>query len=222
MAVIQPGPVIDAYGPRPRWRGRLHALAAVVALPASLVLVLRAPHAMERVAAAVYGLSLVGLFSVSASYHLAASTERAVKWMRRADHSMIFVLIAGTYTPICLLVLPPAWGVPLLAVVWAAALVGVSLKLLHFDRRPGSLASWLYVVIGWAAVAAGPALVSHLDRGQIALLAVGGIVYTLGAIGLGRRWPDPRPMTFGYHEVWHSMTVVAGACHFMLVFGVIA
>lgn len=222
MTVTQPGPVMDAYGPRPLWRGRLHAGAAVVALPAAVLLVLRAPSTMARVSAAVYGISLVGLFSVSASYHLAARTERAVMWLRRADHSMIFVLIAGTYTPICLLVLPPAWGVPLLVVVWAAALVGVTLKVLHLGKREGSVASWLYLVIGWAAVAAGPALLTSLDRGQLALLAAGGIVYTVGAVVLGRRWPDPRPMTFGYHEVWHSMTVVGGACHFLLVFGVIA
>jgi hemolysin III len=214
---------LDAYGPRPAWRGKLHLIAAVVAVPASALLLLRAEGTTARIAAAVYGLSLVGLFAVSASYHLTARTERAVKWMRRADHSMIFVLIAGTYTPICLLVLPPAWGIPMLVTVWAVALIGASLKMLRLGTPGnGSVASWLYIVLGWAAVVVMPVLVTHLDRTQLVLLAVGGVIYTLGAVGLGRRWPDPRPMTFGYHEVWHSMTVLAGACHFLLVLGVVS
>lgn len=215
--------VIDAYGPRPAWRGKLHLVAAVLAVPAAALLLLRASGGTARIAAAVYGLSLIGLFAVSASYHLTARTERAVKWMRRADHSMIFVLIAGTYTPICLLVLPPAWGIPMLVTVWAVALVGASLKMARLGRPgAGSVASWLYIVLGWAAVVVMPVLVTHLDGAQLALLAAGGVIYTLGAVGLGRRWPDPRPMTFGYHEVWHSMTVAAGACHFVLVLGVVA
>lgn len=212
----------DAYGFRPRWRGRIHLSAALVALPASAWLLARAQGGTARVAAAVYAASLVGLFSVSATYHRAARTERAVKWLRRADHSMIFVLIAGTYTPICLLVLPPAWGLPMLAVVWVVAAVGASLKLLRLGEGPGSAGSWLYLVLGWAAVVVTPVLVSRLDALQLVLLAVGGLIYTAGAVGLGRRWPDPRPATFGYHEVFHGLTVAAGACHFVLIVGLVS
>ncbi|HNB96241.1 MAG TPA: hemolysin III family protein [Microthrixaceae bacterium] len=208
---------LDAYGPRPVWRGRVHFLAALVAAPAALVLFLVAPGPMAKVAVTIYAVSLVGLFAVSASYHRLAHTETAVKWFRRADHSMIFVLIAGTYTPLCLLALPPAWGIPLLVAVWVAAIGGVITKMTMLGRGPGSAGSWLYIVIGWAAVVAVPALVTNLDALQLVLLAVGGLLYTVGAIVLGKRWPDPVPHVFGYHEVWHSMTVAAGSCHFAVV-----
>jgi hemolysin III len=213
---------LDAYGPRPTWRGRIHLSAALIALPAAAWLLLRAQGTTATVAAAVYGLSLVGLFSVSATYHRRARTERAVKWMRRADHSMIFVLIAGTYTPVCLLVMPPTWGIPMLVAVWALALIGISLKMVRLASHGGSAASWLYIVLGWAAVLMMPSLVTRLDAGQLALLATGGVIYTVGAIGLGRRWPDPRPTVFGYHEVFHGMTVAAGTCHFVLILGLVA
>lgn len=207
----------DAYGHRPFWRGRIHLLAAALTLPAAVLLVLSAHSGAARVAVVIYAVSLLGLYAVSASYHRLARTPTAVKWFRRADHSMIFVLIAGSYTPICLLALPRGWGIPLLVVVWVAAAAGVALKMMRLGNGPGSAGSWLYIVIGWAAVAALPALVSSLDRPQLVLLATGGLLYTLGCVVLARRWPDPFPRTFGYHEVWHSMTVAAGGCHFAMV-----
>lgn len=207
----------DAYGHRPVFRGRIHLLAALVATPAALVLFLHAPGVVARVAVTIYALSLVGLFAVSASYHRLAHTPTTVKWFRRADHSMIFVLIAGTYTPLCLLALPPAWGIPLLVVVWVAAIGGVIMKMTMLGKGPGSAGSWLYIVIGWAAVVAVPALVTSLDGLQLVLLAIGGLLYTVGAVVLGKRWPDPFPSVFGYHEVWHTMTVAAGSCHFAVV-----
>lgn len=208
---------LDAYGPRPVWRGRVHLLAALVATPAALALFLAAPGVLAKVAVTIYAMSLVGLFAVSASYHRLARTPTAVKWFRRADHSMIFVLIAGTYTPLCLLALPPAWGIPLLVVVWVAAIGGVIMKMTMLGKGPGSAGSWLYIVIGWAAVVAVPALVTSLDGLQLVLLAIGGLLYTVGAVVLGKRWPDPFPSVFGYHEVWHTMTVAAGSCHFAVV-----
>lgn len=212
-----PTEALDAYGPRPVWRGRIHALAAIIATPAALVLFVLAPSMLAKVAVAVYAASLIGLFAVSASYHRLAHTERAVKWFRRADHSMIFVLIAGTYTPLCLLVLPPAWGIPLLVAVWVAAIGGVIMKMTMLGKGPGSAGSWLYIVIGWAAVIAVPMLITNLNAVQLVLLGIGGLLYTVGAVGLGKRWPDPIPHVFGYHEVWHSMTVAAGSCHFAVV-----
>lgn len=207
----------DAYGHRPYWRGKLHLIAAIVAAPAALALLFTRHSVSARIAAAIFGLALVGLFSVSATYHLRARTERAVKWFRRLDHSMIFLLIAGTYTPICLLGLPPAWGIPLLVVVWVAALGGITLKLFTMRDRQAPGASWLYIVMGWAALAAMPAMVRNLDTAQLSLIAVGGVLYTVGAIVLWRRWPNPAPDHFGYHEVWHSMTIAAGTCHFVAV-----
>jgi hemolysin III len=207
----------DAYGHRPTWRGWLHAAAFLVVLPAGLYLLSSADSVAARVAVAVYWASLAGLFATSASYHRIARTPRAVLWFRRADHSMIFVLIAGTYTPVCLIALPAAWGVPMLVVMWVAALAGVILKMVRLGVGGGSSGSWLYIVMGWAAVLTLPVLLTSLSAGQLALLAVGGVLYTVGAVVLGRRRPDPLPDHFGYHEVWHAMTVGAGACHFVLV-----
>lgn len=212
---------IDAYGDRPFWRGRLHLIAAIVATPAGIALVLAAHGTASRVAVGIYAASLVALFTVSASYHRLARTETAVKWFRRADHSMIFVLIAGSYTPLCLVALPPQWGIPLLVVVWVTALAGITVKMLKVSSRGAAGGSWLYIVIGWAAVIALPAIVTSLSAGQVALMAAGGVIYTIGAIGLWRRWPDIAPRTFGYHEVWHGMTIAAGACHFALMAAII-
>jgi len=222
VTVVAPGVpgllVEDAYGPRPTWRGKLHLAAAALAVPAGVVLATQAAGLSARVAAVVYAASLVGLFAVSAAYHLVARTPRAVTWMRRADHSMIFVLIAGSYTPICLLVLPTSWGLPLLAAVWLTAVVGIVIKVRRLGPGEGSSASWLYIVMGWAGVLTLPGLVSTLAPRQLVLLGVGGMLYTVGAVVLARRWPDPRPHSFGYHEVWHGMTIIAGACHFVVMF----
>ncbi len=209
--------VTDAYGPRPVLRGRLHFFAAVAAVPATLVLLAVSSGATARAAVAIYGATLIGLFAVSASYHRLARTPTSVKWFRRADHSMIFLLIAGTYTPICLLALPPSWGITTLAIVWVTALVGVGIKMARLGNGSGSSGSWLYIVLGWAGLLTAPLLVTHLSATQLVLLAVGGVLYTAGAVVLGRRRPDPVPHVFGYHEVWHTMTIAAGGCHFAAV-----
>lgn len=207
----------DHYGVRPSWRGWLHAAAFVLALPAGLYLLSAAETTAARVAVAVYWASLVGLFGTSATYHRLARSARAVLWFRRADHSMIFLLIAGTYTPVCLVALPAVWGIPMLVVAWVIALAGIIMKLVRLDTSSGSSGSWLYLALGWAAIVTLPALVESLDAVQLALMGMGGLLYTVGAVVLGRRRPDPIPHRFGYHEVWHAMTVAAGACHFVLI-----
>lgn len=209
--------IVDHYGHRPTWRGWLHAVAFLAVIPAGLYLLSSAQSVAARVAVAVYWASLAGLFATSASYHRIARTERAVLWFRRADHSMIFVLIAGTYTPVCLIALPAIWGIPLLAVIWVSALAGVIMKMVRLGVGEGSSGSWLYIVMGWAAIAAMPALLTSLSVGQLVLLGAGGLLYTTGAVVLARRRPDPLPAHFGYHEVWHAMTIGAGACHFAFV-----
>jgi hemolysin III len=129
---------------------------------------------------------------------------------------MIFVLIAGSYTPITLLALQPAWGVTLLVTVWTVAVVGVTLALLRFGalQRVGGV---MYIGLGWLVVIALPAVTQSLGTSELALLFGGGVLYTVGAIGLRLQRPNPRPHVFGYHEVWHGMTVAAAACHFVLV-----
>jgi hemolysin III len=175
-----------------------------------------ASHAAAVVAAAIYTASLLIGFGTSAGYHRLARSTRACRVMQRMDHSSIFVLIAGTYTPVCLLALPPTWGIPLLSVVGAGALAGIVVKQFGVNRVK-FFEYALYPILGWAAVAAAPALMRSMSAAELALLTAGGLLYTIGIPVLVRARPDPWPRTFGYHEIWHSFTVAAGACHFALV-----
>jgi hemolysin III len=201
---------------RPTWRGWMHAVAFVVAIPAGILLILSANHASARVAAAIYMASLLLGFGTSAAYHRLAKRERTQQIMQRMDHSMIFVLIAGSYTPICLLGLPTAWGIPLLCVVWAGAFLGIAVKQFAFERW-----KWveytLYPLLGWIVVFAAPVLVHQLTTPELVLLVSGGLLYTVGIPVLVFEKPDPWPDTFGYHEIWHSFTVAAALCHFTVV-----
>lgn len=205
--------------PRPRWRGRLHLGSFVLSLPVAVTLVVLAESLTAAVAVAVYGLSLAALFGTSAAYHLLARTERAQHIMRRLDHSMIFIKIAGTYTPVCLLALPPAWGRPIVVAIWSSALLGVAIKLLAGPR----LLRWsnvLYIVFGWVAIIALPVIVASLSPLELSLLVVGGVLYTVGALLFSCRRPRLQPLVFGYHEVWHSFTVLAAVAHLGMVWSV--
>ena len=168
------------------------------------------------VAASVYAASLLLLFGTSASYHRLAKSVRARQIMQRLDHSMIYVLIAGTYVPLCLVGLPRAWGIPVLAVVCVCGAVGMVMKLTCFSRAQW-LSYSLYPIMGWVAVIAAPALIAHLTPLQLGLIAAGGVAYSIGLPVLLIRRPDPWPTVFGYHEVWHLLTVVAAALHFAAV-----
>ena len=200
----------------PRWRGRLHQVAFIVSIPAGYALVATAPTLKARFAAMVYALSLAGLFGVSAAYHRYPWSPKGKRRMRRLDHSMIFVLIAGTYTPMALLVLKGPWSVVLLSVVWGVAALGIVLKIVRIDGL-AALGGTLYIVLGWMAVVAAPQMVQGLTGVQIALILIGGILYTGGAIILATNRPNPSPRVFGYHEIWHSFTIGAAACHFTAV-----
>jgi hemolysin III len=201
---------------RPSWRGRIHRWAFAVSIPAGVALVVWSRGAPAHIAAIVFALALIGLFGTSAIYHSGEWNPAIRGRLQRLDHAMIFVLIAGSYTPITLLALQPAWGITLLVTVWTVAVVGVTLALLHFGalRRAGG---YMYIGLGWVVVLAMPAVVRSLGTLELSLLFAGGILYTLGAIGLRFQWPNPRPATFGYHEAWHAMTVAAAGCHFALV-----
>jgi len=207
---------VAAIEQRPAWRGWIHFGASLAALPIIVALLAGARGPAAHVGVAVYGFGLVAAFGTSATYHRFAWSERARLVLRRMDHSTIFLLIAGTYTPLCLVALPPAWGIPLLCIVWSVAVVGMLLKQFAFDKYRG-LQHALYPVLGWAAVIALPALVHSLDAAELSLLVAGGLIYTAGIPVLFRRHPDPWPSTFGYHEVWHVHTVVASACHLVMV-----
>ncbi len=198
---------------RPRLRGRLHQVVFFLTIPAGVAVVAAARGSSARIGALVYALSLTGLFATSAAYHRMAQSVRARMWMRRLDHSMIFVLIAGSYTPLCLLALDGAWRVAALSVVWAVALVGVALKV--FRLQAMRLGNSLYLILGWAVLVLVPQLTGRLL--VLALLAAGGALFTVGTIVLTRRRPDPFPAVFGYHEVWHCLVVAACACHYAMI-----
>ena len=199
---------------RPRLRGWLHAGAVPVALGLGIALVIVAPAGRATWAALVYAISVVGLFAASGAYHRGRWSPGVRAWMRRADHAMIFVLIAGTYTPICMLVLDGTLGDVLLATAWSGALVGAGLQ---FVEVPRWLVVSVFLALGWVAVLALPELLSDLGWLPVILIAAGGALYSAGAVVYGRRRPDPLPQVFGYHEVFHACTIAAAALHYAVV-----
>jgi hemolysin III len=202
----------------PRLRGVLHAYAFFAALLAAGALVVTADDARSRVAALVYGTGLCGLFGVSATYHRWRGAPRVKALLRRADHGMIFLFIAASYTPVALLVLssPLSWIV--LGSAWAGALGGVVFSLGWIEAPRGWTAA-AYIALGWVIVLAAPQLVDGIGAGPALLFLLGGVLYTVGAVVYARQRPDPWPATFGYHEVFHALVVVAAAVHFAAMAG---
>ena len=207
--------------PRPAWRGKLHAWAFFAAIPAGIVLIVIASGAAAVTGASIYAATLLLLFGTSASYHRLAQSERARTIMQRLDHSMIYLLIAGTYVPLCLVAMPKAWGITMLAIVGTLAAVGMVLKLAFFHGARYVSYS-LYIVMGWVAIVATPVLIDSLTSLQFGLIVAGGLAYTVGFPVLMTHRPDPWPATFGYHEIWHLLTVIAAGLHFAAVANVLA
>ncbi|SDK95564.1 PAQR family membrane homeostasis protein TrhA [Lentzea albidocapillata] len=214
-ATVPPQP-----GLRPRLRGWLHfwSFIASVATGATLIaLAASTVSARAALATSVYGLTVLGLFGVSALYHRVTwKSDRVRTWMKRMDHSMIFVFIAGTYTPFALLAMNPGTGSTVLWVVWIGALLGVTLKL-AWPHAPRWLGVPIYIALGWVAVFVLPELLHHAGVAALVLLLVGGALYTVGAVFYATRWPNPWPQVFGYHEFFHAATVVAAICHYIAI-----
>ena len=206
--------------PRPRLRGRLHQVAFFVSIPAGLTLVALARDATARAAAVVFAVTLSALYGVSAAYHRRNWSARAHRVMKHLDHSMIFVFIAGSYTPVTLLALRPSWGVTLLILAWSGAALGVLVTVLRLERWHG-VGFAMYLLLGWLGAIATPQLLASLSAVELTLLVVGGVLYTVGAVVLARKRPDPNPKVFGYHEVWHTFVVGANVCHFLLVLSLV-
>jgi hemolysin III len=198
---------------RPKWRGLMHMWTFWLAIPAGALLIVFAETTAARVAASIYTGTLLAVFGTSAAYHRLAQTYRARMIMQRMDHSMIYLLIAGSYVPLCIVALKGAWGISILSVVGGLGLLGITLKLFAFERFQW-VSYALYPVMGWVAVIAGPQLVHHLTTLELVLVIAGGLAYTVGFPVLLTRRPDPWPTVFGYHEVWHGFTVVAAMLHF--------
>ncbi|RDI66923.1 hemolysin III [Nocardia pseudobrasiliensis] len=208
---------------KPRMRGWIHTYAVAVAAVAVAALVGAASmvSATAAVSTLVYGLTVCGVFGVSATYHRVNwASERTRVHMKRADHSMIFLFIAGSYTPFALLGLPGRTGIALLSVVWAGALAGVALKLL-WPTAPRWVGVPLYLLLGWAIVPVAAPMTHNVGVTPMVLLLIGGIAYSAGAILYATKWPNPWPSTFGHHEFFHAATVVAALCHYIAVWLVV-
>ena len=205
---------------KPRLRGRLHQYAFFVALVCGAVLcsiALSRPGIAPFLSCLIYSTTVCGLFGISALYHRRTWSERGYQIMRRMDHSMIFIFIAGTYTPFCVELLTRAQATLMLSLIWAGALGGVALKMVwpHLPRWAGAP---LYLALGWGAVAILPDV---LDRGGVTilvLLMIGGAAYSVGAIFYALRRPNPWPSVFGHHEFFHACTLLAALSHHIAVY----
>src|SRR5262245_3709842 len=205
-----------ALSQKPRLRGVSHQWAFFVSLGAGAALVLLANGSTATIAAAIYAFSLSALLGVSALYHRVTWSPDARRWMRRLDHTMIFVLIAGTYTPFALLVLHGDLARFVLIAVWVMAGAGTVLNLLWWNA-PKRVTAAVYVSTGWVAVLALPQLWDGLGPVGFGLIVLGGILYTAGAVIYARRRPDPKPAVFGYHEIFHLLVIAAAACDFAAI-----
>jgi hemolysin III len=201
---------------KPRMRGVLHEYAFFVSLPLGMALILAASDSRARLAAAIYAMAVSGLLGTSALYHRHNWGPKARRWMRRLDHSMIFVLIAGTYTPVALLALKGSLATTILIVVWSGALGGVIFKLVWIDA-PKWVFALVYLALGWVSAAILGQLPAAIGWLGVAGLALGGLLYTLGAVVYASGRPNPWPKTFGYHEIFHVLVVLAAALHYAVI-----
>ncbi|MGC9974205.1 MAG: hemolysin III family protein [Gaiellaceae bacterium] len=198
---------------KPRLRGVFHQWAFFLVIPLGIALVLETETTRGRVAAAVFALSVVTMFGASALYHRPDWAPARRVWLRRLDHAGIYFLIAGTYTPVGLLVLHGAWQTVVLAIVWGGAAVAIFIKLFWIGS-PKWLSAVVGIVLGWVGVVALPEVVTGAGLACMLLILAGGIAYSVGAIVYALKRPDPFPAVFGYHEVFHLLTIVAVALQY--------
>jgi len=209
-------PPLEHVPPKPRWRGALHLVAFPVSLVAGGVLLAIADDPAERWACLVYTVAAAVLFGCSALYHRGTWDARTHVRLRRLDHSNIFLMIAGTYTPLCVALLGGTMRTVVLAVVWAGALAGIVFRVAWMDA-PAWLYTPFYVALGWVAIAVLPSLARAGGAAMITLVVVGGVAYSVGGTIYARRRPDPAPATFGYHELFHTGTIIGYACHYVAI-----
>ncbi|GHJ10915.1 membrane protein [Micromonospora humidisoli] len=205
---------------KPRMRGWLHTYAFFVALVCGIVLSAIAatrPGWTPLVSCLIYSVTVCGLFGTSALYHRRVWSERGYQIMRRMDHSMIFVFIAGTYTPLCVLLLDRRTAILMLALVWGGALAGVAVKLI-WPHAPRWVSAPLYLALGWVSVAILPQILRQGGVTVLVLLAAGGAVYSIGAVFYAVRRPNPWPTVFGHHEFFHACTLIAALCHHIAIY----
>lgn len=219
MVVV--GETVDTVEAKPLLRGWMHLVCFFLAIPAAVLVIAVAESARARAGAIVYGIGLVALFGVSGAYHRWRWSPRWRRRMQRLDHTTIFVMIAGSYTPLCLVALDGWLAVAMLVVAWTGAAAGGVLSWTG-GRRSSIARSALYIALGWVTVAAAPQLLQHLSLAELVLIAIGGFLFTVGAVTLWTKWPNPWPRFFGYHEVWHTLVVAAVVCHAVAIGSVVA
>lgn len=190
---------------------------AIAALVMMIIAGVKYGNAWHVVSASVFGVSMILLYTASALYHLLPLSENGVRMLKRLDHMMIFVLIAGTYTPFCLVPLRGAWGWSLFGVAWGLAFLGIILKA-YFIHAPRWISTLIYLGMGWMSMIFIYPIITKVPTGAVVWLVIGGLLYTIGAIIYAKKWPDPFPKVFGFHEIWHLFIMTASACHFWAVF----
>jgi hemolysin III len=201
--------------------GLMHLGGAVAALVGQIVLLVMGWPGVEKIVAVlVYGLSLVGLFSASATYHLVNAGPKVTAILRKLDHSAIYLLIAGSYTPFCLLAFDGFFRWGMLAIVWTFAAVGIAVKLLYMGA-PRWVSAGIYLLMGWLSLAAAGEMLAALPPFSLVWMIVGGVIYSLGAIVYATKIFNFAPGKFGFHEVWHIFVLLGAAAHFLAVVGVV-
>ena len=203
--------------------GLTHLAGAILAVLGTLGLLLPAfqtRNMLQVVTFAVFGASLTWLYSASSAYHLLRVSDGATLWLRRLDHTMIYFLIAGTYTPVCLIALSGAWGWTLFGVIWALALIGASLTLFYLNK-PRWLTAAIYILMGWLVVVALAPLLQRMPPAGLFWAVLGGLFYTGGAVIYSLKRPNWVPGIFGFHELWHLFVLAGSAAHFIMIYGVI-
>jgi len=214
-AVATPEAPESPHADRPLLKGWSHVMAAIAAIVLCPILIALSPSG-TRGAAAIYSGCVIGLFAVSGAYHRIKWRPAAHQFMRRLDHSMIFVVIAATYTPIAWVALPQTEGRVILAIVWAGAIAGV-LSYLLWPSSPRWLQVALYLIVGWVALTVIDEIWHAVGVAGFVLLLAGGLAHTIGAVVYARKRPDPWPKIFGFHEVFHLFVIAGIACHYVVV-----
>ena len=205
-----------SWDARPRYRGKLHAISAFIAPPAAAAMIINARPGRKRAAAAVYGVGMCGMFAVSGTYHRLSRSKKMAGVMRRLDHSTIYVMIAGTWTPVAVAVLPPEQAKYVLGAVWGITGVAVAAKVALLDEKHRA-GSWFYPVLGIAGAVLAPAVAKVGGRRTVNELIGGGAAYLAGSVVFALHKPNPSPKYFGFHEIFHVAVVAGAAAHYLAV-----
>jgi len=197
--------------------GLTHFFAAVVATIGLIVLIIIGwRNVIKEISLSVYGITLILLFAASATYHMVKAKPKIIEKLQKLDHSAIYVLIAGTYTPFCIVMFQGFWKWGLLALIWSLAVIGVAIEVIMI-KAPRWLRTSVYIMMGWIVIAAISEMLKVLPTGALVLLLAGGVIYTLGAIVYATKKLDFFPGKFGFHEVWHIFVILAALTHFMAI-----